>query len=150
MHEAVAKGTTFAQGLLERVEHEAACAVREARQPTILRANVSMTKADVDEAGPSRLTLSCGQGAALSLTVVLNRLGRARRLANPWPRISRSTVQRATLSPSRSNCRQTLRTAINLEIVVEDAPGFSRAKPHRARALAEPFAGSRRVAACAR
>ena len=56
-----------------------------------------------------RLTLSCGQGAALSLTVVLTGLPRTTP-CKPMARISRSTVQRATLSPSRSNCRQTLRT----------------------------------------
>jgi hypothetical protein len=55
-----------------------------------------------------RLTLSSGQGAALSLTVVFTGFPRTAP-CRPMPRISRSTVQRATLSPSRFNCRQIFR-----------------------------------------
>ena len=39
MHEPAAMDrSAIVQCLLQRIEHEAACAVREARQPTILRA----------------------------------------------------------------------------------------------------------------
>jgi hypothetical protein len=50
-----------------------------------------------------------GQGTALSLSVVRTGLPR---IAPCQPRlaISRSTVQRATVKPSRRNCRQTFRT----------------------------------------
>ena len=56
-----------------------------------------------------RFTWSSGQGAAVSLTVVLTGLPRTTP-CKPMRRISRATVQRATPSPSRLNCRQTLRT----------------------------------------
>ena len=56
-----------------------------------------------------RLTWSSGRGADLSLIVVRTGLPRITP-RNPMPRISRSTVQRATSKLSRCNCRQTLRT----------------------------------------
>jgi hypothetical protein len=54
-----------------------------------------------------RLTRSSGQAALASGTVVRTPLPR-RAPCRPSLRISRSTVQRATLTPSRSNCRHTL------------------------------------------
>ena len=57
----------------------------------------------------SRFTLSNGHGSALSGTVVRTRLPRTTP-RSPMARISRSTVQRATATPSRRSCRQTLRT----------------------------------------
>jgi len=53
MHEAAAKGTTFAQGLLERVEHEARMhRARGAPADDPSRECVD-DEGDVDEAGPS-------------------------------------------------------------------------------------------------
>jgi hypothetical protein len=56
-----------------------------------------------------RLTRSAGHGAARSLIVVRTALPRIAPFRPIW-RISRATVQRATLIPSRRNWRQTLRT----------------------------------------
>jgi len=55
-----------------------------------------------------RFTRSSGEGAARSLTVVFTALPRIAP-ANPICRISRAVVQRATATPSRRSCRQTLR-----------------------------------------
>ena len=55
-----------------------------------------------------RFTLSSGLGAERSLTVVLAAC-REPRPVRPMRRINRATVHRATLNPSRLNCRQTLR-----------------------------------------
>ncbi len=99
----------------------------ETRQPTMRRANTSITKATStvpDQAGTSvksltqswlgrsalnrRLTLSSGQGRAASGLVVTIRRPRTTPLI-PMAFISRSTVQRATSRPSRRRACQILR-----------------------------------------
>ena len=55
-----------------------------------------------------RFTRSSGHGAAGFWTVVFTVLPRTAP-CSPMPRISRSTVQRATSKPSRPSCRQTFR-----------------------------------------
>ncbi len=96
------------------------------RQPTMRRENTSTTKAtysqpcQVDTYVKSdthswlgrcalnwRLTRSSGHGALASLIVVRTALPRTTP-RRPMRRINRSTVQRATVTPSRRNWCQTL------------------------------------------
>jgi hypothetical protein len=92
-----------------------------------------------------RLTLSSGQGAALSLTVVLTDLPRTTP-CRPMARISRSIVQRATVSPSRINCRQTFRAPSTPKFSSKTRRIFSQSAAARL-ARGDNGAGSRRAAA---
>ena len=136
MDEAVAGGgPPGMDGLLQRVEHEAgrgAAADLPADDPARERVD---NERHVDEAHPamdvepapakagvkstthsafgrwtlnSRLTLSSGHSALRSGTVVTHDLPR-RTPASFIALISRSTVHLATVTPSRSSCRHTLR-----------------------------------------
>jgi hypothetical protein len=116
------------QGLLQSVEHEARMR-RPAHPPADDPAGIGVDdEGDVDEARPGRDVGEVGEpqhvrrrGMELAVDVI-ERARRglvlhrgADRLAaddalRPMAFISRATVQRATSKPSRSNCRQTLRT----------------------------------------
>ena len=113
------------QGLLQGVQHKAGLGEREARQPTMRRANTSMTnaaqtkpdqvatyvKSDTHNAWGrgalnSRSTRSRGQAIEGSGTVVRTFLPRTTP-RSPMTRIRRATVQRATPMPSRPSYRHT-------------------------------------------
>jgi hypothetical protein len=116
------------QGLLQRVEHEAG--VRRPRDPPADNApRISIDhKGNIDEAGPGRdigeirdpehvrarrlelpvdaIERACRGRVGIVVRTVLPRTAPCR----PMARISRATVQRATLIPSRPSRRQTFRT----------------------------------------
>jgi hypothetical protein len=156
MHEAAAKGTTFAQGLLERVEHEAR--MRRARGAPADDPSRECVddEGDVDEAGPSgdigeirhpqrirarRLELPIDLVLRARRRLVAHR--RSNRLAahdalqthGPHQPLDRATRHAFSLP---QQLPPNLAHAINLEIVVEDAPDFlaqNRIAPRPRRAL---------------
>ena len=158
----------FVECLLQRIQHEAGMC-RPADPPADDAAGEDVDhEGDVDEAGPGRDVGEvrdpqlvrraapgtagspgrAGTGAALSLTVVRTGLPRTTP-CRPSSRISRSTVQRATVEAFAPQLPPDLAHAVDLEVLVEDARDLGLQGQRPAAPAPTAASGSARLAAWA-
>ena len=156
------------QRLLQRVEHEAGVG-RALTPPADDPPGEGVDdEGDVDEAGPGRdigevghpqrvrprrlelpVDPSSGHGAALSLIVVRTRLAADHALQAHSAASAARPCSGRRRCPSRFSCRQTLRDAVDPEVLVEDAPDLARSAPMSRWTRGGAVSGSARRAACA-